>query len=55
MLKKYGLYLLFTAVIFAGQFLCSSHLVTGTPPAIAQTTLQNQAALTSVTSVTNSD
>lgn len=48
MLKKYGLYLLFTVVIFAGQFLRSSNLVTGTPPAIAQTTLQNQAALASI-------
>ena len=45
MLKKYGLYLLFTVVIFAGQFLRSSNLVTGTPPAISQTTLQNQPAL----------
>ena len=48
MLKKYGLYLLFTVVIFAGQFLRSSHLVTGIPPAIAQSTLQNQAALASI-------
>ena len=45
MLKKYGLYLLFTVVIFAGQFLRSSNLVTGAPPTISQATLQNQPTL----------
>lgn len=37
--KKYAFYLLFTALIFAGQFLRSGDLVTGKPPAIAQSTL----------------
>lgn len=37
--KQYAFYLLFAAVIFAGQFLRTSDLVTGKPPVIAQTTL----------------
>ncbi|QWF72312.1 redoxin domain-containing protein [Methylomonas paludis] len=32
MIKKYGFYLLFTLVIFAGQFLRDGDLVTGKPP-----------------------
>lgn len=39
MWKKYGLYLLFAAAVFAAQFLRTSDLVTGKPPAIAQSTL----------------
>jgi thiol-disulfide isomerase/thioredoxin len=39
MLKKYALYLLFAAAIFAGQFLRTGDLVTGKPPAITQSTL----------------
>ena len=39
MLKKYGFYLLFAIVIFAGQFLRTSDLVTGKPPLIAQSTI----------------
>ena len=45
MLKKYGFYLLFAVVIFAGQFLRSQDLVTGQPPVIEHPTLQNQQAL----------
>lgn len=45
MLKKYGFYLLFTLVIFAGQFLRSHDLATGPLPAIEKTTLQNAPAL----------
>ncbi|MDD1620533.1 MAG: protein disulfide oxidoreductase [Methylococcaceae bacterium] len=37
--KQYAFYLLFAAVIFAGQFLRTSDLVTGKPPVISQTTL----------------
>jgi len=39
MLKKYGFYLLFAAAVFAAQFLRTSDLVTGKPPAITQSTL----------------
>ncbi|MGZ4958753.1 MAG: protein disulfide oxidoreductase [Methylomonas sp.] len=38
-LKKYFFYLLFAAIVFAAQFLRSSDLVTGKPPAITQSTL----------------
>jgi thiol-disulfide isomerase/thioredoxin len=37
--KQYAIYLLFAAVVFAGQFLRTSDLVTGKPPTITQTTL----------------
>jgi thiol-disulfide isomerase/thioredoxin len=39
MLKKYGFYLLATAIIFGGQFLQTGDLVKGKPPQIAQNTL----------------
>lgn len=39
MLKKTLFYLVVSLFIFAGQFLLSSGLVTGTPPPITQTTL----------------
>lgn len=38
-MKKYAFYLLAAAAIFAGQFLRTGDLVTGKPPAIAQSTL----------------
>lgn len=44
MIKKYGFYLLAGLVIFAGQFLRTSDLVTGTPPAIEQATLNGNPA-----------
>jgi len=39
MLKKYGFYLLATVIIFGGQFLRTSDLVTGKPPVINQPTI----------------
>jgi len=45
MLKKYGFYLLATVVIFAGQFLRTSDLVTGKPPVITQATISGASAM----------
>lgn len=47
-MKKFALYLVFTLIVFAGQFLYSSQLVTGTPPAIQRATLNGQPALNSL-------
>lgn len=47
-MKKFALYLVFTLIVFAGQFLYSSHLVTGTPPTIERPSLNGQNALTSL-------
>lgn len=45
MLKKYAFYLLAAALIFAGQFLQTSRLVTGRPPEIAAPTLDGLPAM----------
>lgn len=45
MLKKLGFYIFAALFIFAGQFLVNQDLVSGTPPAIAQTTLTGENAM----------
>jgi len=44
MLRKSAFYIFAALFIFAGQFLVTSGLVTGTPPAIAKATLSSQDA-----------
>ncbi|AMK75282.1 MULTISPECIES: protein disulfide oxidoreductase [Methylomonas] len=45
MLKKLGFYIFAALFIFAGQFLVNQDLVSGTPPAIAQTKLTGENAM----------
>jgi thiol-disulfide isomerase/thioredoxin len=45
MLKKSAFYIFAAIFIFAGQFLASSGVVTGTPPKIEQATLTGNAAM----------
>jgi thiol-disulfide isomerase/thioredoxin len=45
MLKKLGFYIFAALFIFAGQFLVNQDLVSGTPPAIIQTTLSGESAM----------
>lgn len=45
MLKKSAFYIFAAIIIFGGQFLAGSGLVTGTPPAIEQTTLTGTATM----------
>lgn len=45
MLKKIAIYLLFSVLVFAGQFLITSDLVTGQPPTISNPTLEGANAM----------